>query len=133
MLPSENLSIGRSVIGSRTIVASKFCTLSLCENGAGEVPRYQEMVGTGLPVELQVMLIESPSCIVTVPFRFMTVGAPADMVKLYGSLICMFNYHHRMKLYQKISRVCCRLYCYECATQVIMPTAINQWYSFVLW
>ena len=26
-----------------------------------------------------------------------------------------YKYHHSTKLYQKISRVCCRLYCYECA------------------
>ena len=31
------------------------------------------------------------------------------------------------KLYQKISWVCCRLYCYECAAQVTMPTATNKW------
>ena len=33
------------------------------------------MVGTGMPVELQAMLTESPSCTVTVPFRFVVVGA----------------------------------------------------------
>ena len=76
-LPSVNLSSGRSVIGSRTIVASKFITLSLCENGGGDAPRYQEMVGMGLPEEKQAMSTESPSCTVTVPFRFMMVGAPA--------------------------------------------------------
>ena len=92
MLPSENLSTGRSVIGSRTILASKFCTLALCENGAGEAPRYHKMVGTGLPVELQVMLIDSPSCIVTMPFRFMVAGTPADIINFYGSLICMFRH-----------------------------------------
>ena len=64
-----------------TTSARKFSTLSLCENGAGEPPRYHEMVGTGLPEEKQAMLTESPSCTVTVPFRFifMVVGAPACM------------------------------------------------------
>ena len=56
------------------ITAWKSLTSSLCENGANEAPRYQEMVGTGLPEETQAMLTESPSCTVTVPFRFMVVG-----------------------------------------------------------
>ena len=89
MLPSVNLSPGGSLGLSRNIIASKFIILSVCENGANETPRYHEMVGTGLPEEKQAMLTESPSCTVTVPFRFMMVGAPADMVKLYGSLICI--------------------------------------------
>ena len=33
-------------------------------------------------------------------------------------------------LYWKISRVCCPLYCYECAARVTMPTATNKWYFF---
>ena len=33
----------------------------------------------------------------------------------------LYNYHHSTKLYRKISRVCCRLYCYECAARVTMP------------
>ena len=77
MLPSVNLSSGGSLSLSRDRIASRFITLSLCENGAGEVPRYHEMVGTGLPEEAQAMLTESPSCTVTVPFRFMVVGTPA--------------------------------------------------------
>ena len=85
MLPSENLSIDRSVIGSRTIVASKFCRLSLCGNGAGEPPRYHEMVGMGLPEEKQAMSTESPSCTVTVLFRFMAVGAPAVIYNFISS------------------------------------------------
>ena len=60
----------------RTISASTFFIVSLCENGANEVPRYHEMVGTGLPEEKQTMLTESPSCTVTVPFRFVVVGTP---------------------------------------------------------
>ena len=55
----------------------KFIILSVCENGANEAPRYQEMVGMGLPEEKQAMLTESPSCTVTVSFRFMVVGTPA--------------------------------------------------------
>ena len=39
-----------------------------------------------------------------------------------------------MKLYQKISRVCCRLYCYECTAWVTMSTATNEWYfSGIAW
>ena len=53
------------------------------------------------------------------------------------TLVLLYKYHHSTKLYQKISRVCCRLYCYECAAQVTMPTATNEWYFFqyslVLW
>ena len=49
----------------------------------------------------------------------------------------LYKYHHSTKLYQKISRVCCRLYCYECAARVTMSTATNEWcffrYSLVLW
>ena len=73
MLPSVKLN----TLGEEpTTVAVKFITVSLCENGAGEVPKYHEMVGTGLPEEKQVMLTESPSCTVTVAFKFMVVGAP---------------------------------------------------------
>ena len=49
----------------------------------------------------------------------------------------LYKYHHSTKLYWKISWVCCRLYCYECAERVIIQMAINRWYSFqhssVLW
>ena len=72
MLPSVKLNTP----GEPTTVAVKFITVSLCENGAGEAPRYQEMVGTGLPEELQAMLTESPSRTVTVPVRFLVVGTP---------------------------------------------------------
>ena len=70
MLPSAN-------VNTRLEVTVKFITVSLCENGANEPPRYQEMVGTGLPEEKQAMLTESPSCTVTVLLRFMVVGTPA--------------------------------------------------------
>ena len=30
--------------------------------------------------------------------------------------VVIYNYHHSTKLYWKISRVCCRLYCYECVS-----------------
>ena len=79
MLPSVNLNTGGSHGISRVIIASKFITLSLCENGANEPPRYHEMVGTGLPEEKQAMFTESPSCTVTVLLRFMVVGTPAGM------------------------------------------------------
>ena len=81
MLPSVNLSSGGSLTLSRNTIASKFNTLSLCENGANETPRYHEMVGMGLPAEKQAMLTESPSCTVTVPFRFMVVGAPVYITR----------------------------------------------------
>ena len=113
MLPSVNLNINRKVIGFRTIVASKFCTLSLCEKGAGEVPRYQEMVGTGLPEEKQAMLTESPSCIVTVPFRLMVVGVSVCTkgATNYNGIFMQFLVHNksctcRGKLLQL---VCCIL------------------------
>ena len=73
MLPSVKVNTP----GKPTIIDVKFITVSLCENGASESPRYHEMVGTGLPEEKQVTLTESPSCTVTVPFRFMVVGTPA--------------------------------------------------------
>ena len=38
----------------------------------------------------------------------------------------LYNYPHSTKLYRKISRVCCRLYCYECAARVTMPMATNE-------
>ena len=77
-LPSVKLSI--LLPDGPVISALKFCTLSLCENGANEPPRYHEMVGTGLPEELQAMLTESPSCTVTVPVRFMVVGIPGAYI-----------------------------------------------------
>ena len=74
MLPS----VKASCLGNGPNISTwKSLTVSLCENGAGEPPRYQEMVGTGLPEEKQAMLTESPSCTVTVPFRLMVVGTPA--------------------------------------------------------
>ena len=80
MLPSVKLN-------TPTITAVKFITVSLCENGANEAPKYHEMIGTGLPVELQAMLTESPSCTVTVALRFMVVGAPVAKYSLIGSIV----------------------------------------------
>ena len=96
MLPSVKLNIRFETIP--TISARKFSTLLFCENGANEAPRYHEMVGTGLPEEKQAILTESPSCTVTVAFRFIVVGAPTvkhwfhtlnclDM--LYYSALCI--------------------------------------------
>ena len=98
MLPSVNLSSGGSLGLSRNIIALKPCTLSLSENGANETPRYHEMVGTGLPEEKQAMLTESPSCTVTVPFRFMVIGAPVDMT---GTNLWLHNYIYTA-LYQNV-------------------------------
>ena len=77
MLPSVNLNI--RLPAGPNISVWKSPKMSLCENGVNEAPRYHEMVGMGLPEEKQAMLTESPSCTVTVPFRFMVVGAPACM------------------------------------------------------
>ena len=46
------------------------------------------MVGTGLPEEKQVMLTESPSCMVTVLFRFTVVGVPAVKYSLISFRQC---------------------------------------------
>ena len=75
MLPSVNLNM--LLPADPVTTALKSCTLSFCENGANDAPRYQEMVGMGLPEEKQAMLTESPSCTVTVLLRLMVVGAPA--------------------------------------------------------
>ena len=63
--------------GDPVIVDCKSLIVSLCGSGATEVPRYHVMVGTGLPVEKQEILTESPSSTVTSPVRFMVTGAPA--------------------------------------------------------
>ena len=42
------------------------------------------------------------------------------------SSLILHNYHHGTKLYWKISRVCCHLYCCECVARVTMPTATNE-------
>ena len=75
MLPSVKVSC--VLKPGPIITALKSCTVSLCKNGANEVPKYHEMVGTGLPEETQAMLTESPSCTETVPFRFVVDGTPA--------------------------------------------------------
>ena len=75
MLPSMKISC--LLPAGPVITALKVSTLSLCENGANEGPRFQEMVGTGLAEEKQAILTESPSCTMTVSFRFMVDGVPA--------------------------------------------------------
>ena len=75
MLPSVKISCLLPAGPTNSVL--KLCTASFCENCANESPRYHEMVGTGLPEETQAMLTESPSCTVTVPFRFVVVGASA--------------------------------------------------------
>ena len=79
MLPSVKLSTP----GEPITVATKFITLSLCENGASEAPRYHEMIGMGVPEETQAMLTESPSRTVTVSFRFMVVGTPVANINRF--------------------------------------------------
>jgi len=65
MLPFVTIAI---VVGpDPVILASTLFTVSLCGNGATEVSRYHIMVGTGLPVEKQEILTESPSSTVTSP------------------------------------------------------------------
>ena len=75
MLPT--VIIGITVIPDPTNLASKLFTVLFCGNGATEVPRYHVMVGTGLPVEKQEILTESPSSTMTSPVRFMVIGSPA--------------------------------------------------------
>ena len=75
MLPFVIIAI---VVGpDPVILASKLFTVSFCGNSATEVPRYHVMVGTGLPVEKQEILTESPSSTVTSPVRFMVIGSSA--------------------------------------------------------
>ena len=74
-------------------------TLFQSGNGASESPRYHEMVGTGLPEEKQVMLTESPSCIVTVPSRLMVVGPPAANVVV----LCFIYVMYLHKFCKKVS------------------------------
>ena len=49
-----------------------------------------------------------------------------DIHACINGYVILYNYHHSTKLYRKISRVCCFLYCYECAARVTMPTATNE-------
>ena len=75
MLPFVTTAI---VVGPDPVtLVFKLFTVSLCENGATEVPRYHVMVGTGVPVEKQEILTESPSSTVTSLIRFMVIGSPA--------------------------------------------------------
>ena len=65
------------------------------------------MVGTGLPEETQTMLTESPSCTVTVPFRFMVAGATAVKYNFVGlhcldMMLGVANAYHN----QDASKVC---------------------------
>ena len=75
MLPFVIIAI--AVGPAPVTLASKSFTVSLCGNGATEVPRYHVMVGTGVPVEKQEIQTESPSSTVTSPVRFMVIGSPA--------------------------------------------------------
>ena len=45
----------------------------------------------------------------------------------------LYKYHHSTKLYRKISRVCCCLYCYKCAARVTMLTATSDIFSGIAW
>ena len=55
------------------------------------------------------------------------------LLKYGTNVYVLYKYHNCAKLYRKISRVCCRLYCYKYAAQVPMPMTANKWYSLVLW
>ena len=74
MLPFVTIAI--VVAPDPVTLVTKLFTVSLCGNGASEVPRYHVMVGTGVPVEKQEILTESPSSTVTSPVRFMVIGSP---------------------------------------------------------
>ena len=69
--------------------------------------------------------ITSVHCIVgSDPGVHQIFGRPSQSGSAFT--VILYNYHHSTKLYRKISRVCCRLYCYECAARVTMPTATNE-------
>ena len=53
--------------------------------------------------------------------------SPIILVSTYEIL---HNYYHSTKLYRKISHVCFRLYCYECAARIRMATATNK-YTYI--
>ena len=95
MLPSVNLNI--RLPAGPNISVWKSPKMSLCENGVNESPRYQEMVGLGLPEETQAMLTESPSCTVTVPFRSMVVGVSVCMkgATNCNGLFIQFQVHNK--------------------------------------
>ena len=76
-------------------------------------------------------MIVTPICPHSLSFRSIVVPAGVEItVSLYCNPAILYKYHHSRKLYWKISRVCCRLYCYECAAA--MPTATNEWYFFLV-
>jgi len=75
MLPFVTIAI--AVASDPVTLACKLFTVSFRGNDATEVPRYHVMVGTGLPVEKQEILTESPSSTVTSTVRFMVIGSPA--------------------------------------------------------
>ena len=51
-----------------------------------------------------------------------------NIVKETFTVVVVHKYHHSTKLYQRISHVCCSLYCYECAAYVTVSTTINEGY-----
>ena len=75
MLPFVTIAI--VVAPDPVTLVTKLFTVSLCGNGASEVPRYHVMVGTGVPVEKQEILTESPSSTVTSLLRIIVIGSPA--------------------------------------------------------
>ena len=77
-----------------------------------------------ISARFHVILCPDPSLTVVCYERF-THKTSFTIVFLHMAILC--KYHHSRKLYQKISRVCCHLYCYECAARsVIMPMATNE-------
>ena len=76
-----------------------------------------------ISARFHVILCPDPSLTVVCYERF-THKTSFTIVFLHMAILC--KYHHSTKLYQKISRVCCSLYFYECAARVIMPTATNE-------
>ena len=90
-------------------LASKLFTVSLCGNGATEVPRYHVMVGTGLPVEKQEILTESPSSTVTSPVRFMVIGSAAfnesECNRITNNVIQYTHIHVKLDGYSMLKNV----------------------------
>ena len=68
MFPGVKLKSPNSGMSTR-----KSVTLSLCGNGAGDPCSSHEMVGMGVPVDVQEMSTEPPSCTVTVVVCWDTV------------------------------------------------------------
>ena len=107
MLPFVTIAIEFG--GIPIILASNSFTVSFCGNGATEVPRYHVMVGTGLPVEKQEILTESPSSTVISPVRFMVIGSAAfnesECNRITNNVIQYTHIHVKLDGYSMLKNV----------------------------